>query len=127
NTRQIFFGIIKVGVDLRETRRKLALQQFSLFGERLLVERKTRAHLRLTVCRDHLPQPLRCRERKFSVQKGALGKLPAFGKSRAQLQRSAKDAACDLRAAVTVQLHDVLPRKGMRRLKIDTHSVIGET
>ena len=122
--RQILLGIIEVGVDLRETLRELALQPFSLLGERLLIEGKSGAHLRLTARRDHLPQALRRRERQLTVQERALGKFPALGEPRTQFQRTLQDSARDLRAAVTVQFHNVLPREGVRRPEVDAHAVV---
>ena len=67
DTRQVLFGIVEVGVDLREALRELALQLLSPLGERLLIERKPRAHLRLTARRNHLAQALRRGERKFTI------------------------------------------------------------
>ena len=123
---EVLLGIVKVCVDLGKAGGEPRLQLLPDGGEALLIEREPRAHLRLRGGGDHLAQPLRRREREFTVQKGALRELAALRHARAQLQRAGKDTARDLGAAVAMQLDDVLARKRMGRAEIDAHPVVGK-
>lgn len=75
---------------------------------------------------DHVCDSFGRGEGKFSVEKSALGKLPAPGCRRAESEGALQNTAGDILPAVTVKLHHVFARIAGRSLEIYAKSVIGK-
>ena len=122
----VLLGEVDVRVDPGEKLGQLRLARADGGGEVLGVEQVARAHFRLRLAVDHVRHPLGGGEGKFAVEKGAFGELAALGEAAAEAEGAAQDAARDARAAVAMELDDVLAREAVRGAEIDAKAVVAE-